>query len=108
MSADPSSLFTDHDWAHAALCRAYPPALADAMWHPDGTREDHTLADRAVTVCFSCPVRLECLEAGLDEPWGIWGGSRPNLRARYRSAQDRLKLVAEASEASARKKGLIP
>lgn len=30
--------------------------------------------DRAKQVCTICPVRLDCLEAGLGEPWGVWGG----------------------------------
>jgi len=33
-------------------------------------------------VCADCPVRVECAEAGRDEPVGMWGGLRPEQRWR--------------------------
>ena len=29
---------------------------------------------RAKEVCATCPVRRDCLQDGLSEEWGIWGG----------------------------------
>lgn len=43
----------------------------------------------AKALCAACPVRTECLEYGLDEPTGIWGGrtarERRLIRKRLRS-----------------------
>lgn len=36
----------------------------------------------AKNLCAECPVRLQCLEAGMDEDHGIWGG----LNAKERKA----------------------
>lgn len=32
--------------------------------------------------CNRCPVKYECLIAGADEPYGIWGGQTQNERKR--------------------------
>lgn len=37
---------------------------------------------RAKVVCAGCPVQRLCLEDGLDEDWGIWGGYTPPERRR--------------------------
>ena len=34
----------------------------------------------AKRVCQACPVRAQCLEYGLDEKWGVWGGLGPAAR----------------------------
>jgi WhiB family redox-sensing transcriptional regulator len=41
---------------------------------------------RAKEICSTCQVRLECLEAGMDEDYGIWGGLSPKRRAKLRKA----------------------
>lgn len=33
-----------------------------------------------------CPVRLECLQAGMKESWGVFGGMSPHERARLKRA----------------------
>jgi WhiB family redox-sensing transcriptional regulator len=38
------------------------------------TRKGAKQAERAKAVCVGCPVRQACLEAGLEERFGIWGG----------------------------------
>lgn len=35
----------------------------------------------AKALCATCPVRRECLEAGMSEPAGIWGGTTGVERA---------------------------
>lgn len=46
-------------------------------------------ADEARAICRRCPVRVDCLDAHLDEREGIWGGTsgreRKRLRAERRS-----------------------
>lgn len=62
------------EWMNRASCMNDP---APECWFPEvgGTPE----AQRAVRVCFGCPVRSECLEYHLSiereaEPLGIAGG----------------------------------
>lgn len=48
---------------------------------------DFDRLDPAVkALCASCPIRRECLAAGLDEPYGIWGGTTPHMREKLRGA----------------------
>lgn len=43
-------------------------------------------------VCAACEVREECLEAGLDEDWGIWGGKTKSERLRMRRQAKRVRV----------------
>ena len=42
--------------------------------------EESELKDRGMTnrvirkVCFTCPIQKDCLRAGMEEEYGIWGG----------------------------------
>lgn len=56
------------NWVHGAAC-AGDPSPGDWFASDDAER-----TARAVAVCGGCPVRLECLEAGAGEGWGVWGG----------------------------------
>lgn len=60
------SLADASDWTLQAKCRD----MADALF-PEGKDQK-----RVRSVCFSCPVRLECLAEALDNriEWGVWGG----------------------------------
>jgi hypothetical protein len=62
------------DWRNFAECLQSDPELWFAR---DG---DYTSRCRAIAICGLCPVKAECLEAGMDEEFGIWGG----LTARQR------------------------
>lgn len=55
-------------------CAGYDPE----MWFPD-TRRPGPVAE-AKAICAGCPVRAECLHAGLGEEFGIWGGLTPSER----------------------------
>ncbi|MGH9210917.1 MAG: WhiB family transcriptional regulator [Acidimicrobiales bacterium] len=44
----------------------------------------------AKAVCALCPVWEPCLERGLGEPVGVWGGLDAGERARLRVLRDRL------------------
>ena len=65
-------------WQHHAECIKHDP---DLMYPPD---EEPHLYDRARKVCDECPVTSFCLEIGIDEKWGMWGGFDP---------QERMKLI---------------
>lgn len=71
------------DWHDRAACRAAVNAgLADPdWWFPTGDKASvATAARRACTICDSCAVRDECLEANRDVPVGIFGGQSARLR----------------------------
>jgi hypothetical protein len=57
-------------WQLGASCRGSSElALADPWYASDAD-----LRSIAVRVCQGCAVRRPCLEAGLEEEHGIWGG----------------------------------
>ena len=68
----------------------HPPA-----WHAEAACRDHPginffpeagePSDAARAICFRCPVRDDCLEAGLaGNERGIWGGTSYRYRNRLR------------------------
>lgn len=71
------------EWVAAAACRDSDPAL----WFQEGRGTSSYLEARKV--CFSCPVREECLgwalEAGVQD--GMWGGLNPTQRRTRRREQ---------------------
>jgi WhiB family redox-sensing transcriptional regulator len=42
------------------------------------------MAETAKAICAGCQVRADCLEAGLEEKYGVWGGTSARERARLR------------------------
>lgn len=80
MSGHPSH--SVDDWRTHALCAQTDPEL----FYP----QDAFASIAARETCLGCPVRVPCLNDGLDEQHGIWGGwtadERKALRRRLRSA----------------------
>lgn len=70
-----------HDWWAGALCASFDP---DFFF--DRAEEDPDTAAAAKSVCFSCPIRRQCLNASMlaNEEYGIWGGLDARERAAYR------------------------
>ena len=69
------------DWTLQAKCRG----LEDQLF-PDGADQK-----RVRSVCYTCPVRNECLAEALDNriEWGVWGGmTERERRALLRSRPD--------------------
>ncbi|MDR1791366.1 MAG: WhiB family transcriptional regulator [Propionibacteriaceae bacterium] len=60
------SLALSDSWKLRASCRG----TQDDMF-PEGSAQK-----KARTICYSCPVRSECLAEALDNriEWGVWGG----------------------------------
>ena len=51
------------------------------VWgNPDAVRQ----AAAAKVVCALCPVKEQCLEAGLEDEFGIWGGTTERDRRKLR------------------------
>lgn len=72
---------TDPFWREKALCAQ----IGGDEFFPEKTG-DHASWRRAVSVCRSCPVQVECLQYALDnnEAFGVWGGTTPRQRGRIR------------------------
>lgn len=69
-------------FADRALCRGTGDTLD---WFPE--RGDNAMVNACKALCAECPVQPECLEVGLRQRDGIWGGTsgrerRGILRAR--------------------------
>lgn len=66
-----------------AACRDRP----DVDFFPEGTayRSGQKATEAAKAVCASCEARAECLEAGMNEVFGIWGGTTPDERKTLRA-----------------------
>jgi len=56
-------------WQSDAACRGLGPAL----FFPE-LGHDRDVPKMAKAICADCPVRSECLEYGIHERFGIWGG----------------------------------
>jgi hypothetical protein len=82
------------DWRNKAACRGYAARIDP--W--DADPNDGIVSPTAAAFCKQCPVRRECLLAGLDSDqmnggfaYGVWGGLSPKqrramIRLRYRVA----------------------
>jgi len=69
--------YDDDNWrALGSACLGYH----NALWYPpvDPSCPSHT--DIGKMICERCPVWRRCLQEGMDERWGIWGGLSPKER----------------------------
>lgn len=70
------------EWVEDALCRE----IGDEIFFPPDdkpvSRDFYVTAKR---ICRQCSVRGKCFEYGLDEPYGVWGGTSPAERRAYRN-----------------------
>lgn len=56
-----------------------------AVFYPRSYRLDSKRGpELAIAICETCPVQTPCLDAGLDEPEGIWAGTTPDDRRHLR------------------------
>jgi WhiB family redox-sensing transcriptional regulator len=76
----------DVSWQPRAACRDHPHP---ELWFPENA-DSRNLEPYAI--CAACPVRAECLEFGMTERFGIWGGASDRERRRLR--RQRLRRVA--------------
>ena len=70
----------DRSWMPAGLCRGMDPQHAARVFFP--VQGESQAPARAV--CADCPVRAACLDYGMDENYGVWGGTSERERRRLR------------------------
>lgn len=68
----------DDDWENRAACIGENPDL----FYPDTAAYKEAKA-----ICARCDVRSECLEKGMGEDRGIWGGTTERERRKLRRQQ---------------------
>ena len=74
------------DWRELAACRDEDPEL----FFPVGSgRAANAQIKQAKAVCARCPVRARCLEAGMSEEYGVWGGLTEEERRALRQTPER-------------------
>lgn len=68
-------------WREMAACAS----VGGEAFFPEGTQNGITRAIlNAKAICATCPVKAMCLEAGLEERYGIWAGTTPTERKQLR------------------------
>lgn len=77
----------DEDWRDYAACKGDDPAI----YFFEDTSPNH----QARRTCYTCPVRLDCLEYAVEheKDWGVWAG----VTARVRLTLRRLMLRTKTS-----------
>lgn len=83
------------DWRERAACKGLNPSLFFTEKGP-GRGDPYTEARK---VCATCPVTAECLEVGIAEKIGMWGGLSPKERRTYRRRAGRRLLQPVSSGA---------
>lgn len=69
----------DLEWSDLGLCNGMPIEKDENgnSLHPfyEAYESDAEHAKAIDAMCLSCPVMVQCLEAGMDQgEWGVWGG----------------------------------
>lgn len=81
-------LFNPAAWVADAACRGMDPAL----FYPEHGVSPHDVA-KAKATCNTCPVAVECADAGQTETHGIWAGQLPRERRTTRRTQPAARIV---------------
>lgn len=78
-------------WEAKAACRGLSPKEASTIFFGTEGEMEAVWTRGAKVICGGCPVREECLEAGLFEAFGVWGAMGPRERLMYRRARGLVK-----------------
>ena len=104
-------VFQEADWQERALCIGRP------IWwfYPEHNSDNRSggllpAERRAKALCARCPVRKECLQMGMTDEHGIWGGATPAERVRAKRAypaEDRADQILADMDDQADRLGLV-
>jgi WhiB family redox-sensing transcriptional regulator len=78
------------DWVEEALCREVG---SEIFFPPDDKPVARDFYANAKSICNRCSVTVECLEYGLAETYGVWGGTTPSERAAMREHRNIHRIV---------------
>jgi len=87
-------------WFDEAICRnsEIKAQYLDTFFPESNTGHGANHLAQARKLCLKCPVRYECLEFGLEEPFGVWGGHSITQRKRISSVVKKGSSLLEASQ----------
>ena len=96
------------EWFSRASCREWerykgdpdkgiPHAVPADIFFPEPTGNGGNHLAPARRICLECPVRMNCLEYGLNEAYGVWGGHSPSQRRKINSLVKKGSSLLEAS-----------
>ena len=85
------------DWPPSWQLRAACLGVGGGLFFPERGVSEEKIQE-AKHICAGCPVRLECLEYGLHDPQGIWGGL--TVRERRKLLRQR-RMVAQRKDDAA-------
>lgn len=68
-------------WIELALCREIG---SEIFFPPDDKPVARDFYANAKSICNRCDVKNECLEYGIKETYGVWGGTTPSERSLLR------------------------
>lgn len=74
-------------WADSAAC-AHPSVDPRWFWEPAKQVD-------AKRVCVGCPVVDDCLQVGMSQEYGIWGGYTPAERRRIQRGENPGPVIVE-------------
>lgn len=79
------------EWQERAACKGMDQNIFYGPDAPESTQERVAREEKAKAVCYSCPVRRQCLDYALrhNEVYGIWGGMTERERRNLKSAQEK-------------------
>jgi len=87
------------EWTDQAACRDVPTTKNLDLFYPERSETPggrHLIPARRF--CLICPVRYDCLETGIDEQFGIWGGHSLSQRRRIVAMVKSGSSLVEASK----------
>ena len=96
---DLSTAMRRPDWTDEATCRDTENQQHLDTMYPERSETPggkHLIPARKL--CLVCPVRYKCLETGLEEQFGIWGGHSLSQRRRIQSLLKSGSSLVEASQ----------
>ena len=74
-------------WVERASCREVGDMV---FFPPDDKPVSRDFYNKAKSICRRCEVQADCLQYGINEAYGVWGGTSPVERQNLR-----LRLIAE-------------
>ena len=96
---DLSNAMRRPEWTSEAECRDVEQQQYLDTMYPERSETPggkHLIPARRL--CLVCPVRYKCLETGLEEQFGIWGGHSLSQRRRIQALLKSGSSLVEASQ----------
>jgi hypothetical protein len=92
-------LLEQGEWQVMAACRGVsaPDLFFEQNSETARGRFDPDIRNAVRTICATCPVRLTCLEAGMNEAYGLWGGLLAAERLAIKRRRDEIPVLRRVS-----------